>query len=67
MTPNWQPIETATTTGDTDVLLYCADTGEQFVGYPSGDDHTVWIYAHYRTGEVGCRPSHWAPLPEGPR
>jgi hypothetical protein len=46
----WQPIETAPTNGH--VLLYCEETGEQFVAFlgtsiEEGD--SAWIYARGRS------------------
>lgn len=69
----WQLIETAPTSGD--VLVFCADTGEQFVAFwtknPMTDD-VAWAYARFRdeAGDVNsvlCRPTHWMPLPEAPK
>lgn len=61
----WQPIESAPTKPD-DVLLYCADTGEQFVGFPRGDGRT-WRTALTPVCEVMCEPTHWMPLPPPPK
>lgn len=48
-----------------DRLLYCADTGEQFVGEHLGGG--FFAYAVDRHGErIVCRPTHWQPLPEPP-
>ncbi len=50
---------------DFDVLLYCADTKEQFVGEYIGLE--LFQYAVDRHGEpIVCRPTHWQPLPEPP-
>lgn len=62
---DWQPIETAPKYGD--ILVYCADTDEQFVVFRR---KRAWIYAHVIDGKiritVACEPTHWRPLPEPP-
>jgi hypothetical protein len=64
----WQPIETAPTRGD--VLLYCAETGEQFVAFlgtsmEEGDQE--WVFARGPDLAFIVRdPTHWQPLPEPP-
>jgi hypothetical protein len=64
----WQPIETAPTNGH--VLLYCKETGEQFVAFlgtsiEEGD--SAWIYARGRNVAFIVRnPTHWQQLPEAP-
>ena len=48
-----------------DVLVYCADTGQQFVGEHIG--RGLFHYATDRHGErIVCTPTHWQPLPEPP-
>jgi hypothetical protein len=65
-TPEWQPIETAPNIDE--VLVYCPDTGEQFVGYMNGDrDVGGFVFALGRDGEpIVCMPTHWRPLPAPP-
>ena len=61
----WQPIETAATSGTDDVMVYCEDTGEQFVAYPVGGG--AWCFATTRAGQqIACKPTHWKPLPAPP-
>lgn len=48
-----------------DVLVYCEDTQEMFVGEYIGRD--LFQYATDRHSErIVCRPTHWQPLPEPP-
>ncbi|HFI5662620.1 TPA: DUF551 domain-containing protein, partial [Klebsiella michiganensis] len=55
---------------DTDVVVYCSDTEEQFVAY-----HNCNGYFHYATYEkkgegyvdIVCNPTHWMPLPAAPQ
>jgi hypothetical protein len=62
---DWQPMSTAPDT-DGDLLLFCADTGEQFVGYRSGAG--LFCYAiRPDGGRIVCRPTHWRPTPPPPR
>lgn len=68
----WQHIETAPRGHD--VLVYCADTDEQFVAFWSMNpltDDTAFTYARFRDADgdvssVLCRPTHWMPLPNPP-
>lgn len=65
--PQWQPIETPPV-ADQDVLLFCADTGEQFVGYNDGEGGTGrYKYADHPALEpIYCVPTHWCTLPPSP-
>jgi hypothetical protein len=60
----WQPIATASKDGK-DVLLYCADTEEQFVGFYRPRE-ALYQYAMAHETRVLCRPTHWMPLPAAP-
>lgn len=60
----WRDIETAPRDAQ-DVLVYCADTRQQFVGSRWPDNSyqfAVWIDGT----PICCRPSHWQPLPAPP-
>ncbi|ECJ4508443.1 DUF551 domain-containing protein [Salmonella enterica subsp. salamae] len=46
-----------------DVLVYCSDTKEQFVGLRTGK---YFQYAYVDDKRVICEPSHWMPLPNPP-
>lgn len=52
---------------DEDVQLFCADTGEQFVGFPSASSPGTFQYGR-APGVVVlvCRPTHWRPTPAPP-
>lgn len=68
---DWQPIETAPRDG-TDVLVFCADSKEMFVGFNNPDegstDPSIFFTALTRSGtRIGCRPHFWMPLPEAPQ
>lgn len=68
----WQPISTAPK--DKDLQLYCKDTQEQFVGQWMQcleDDHEMFVTARCISDDgesitVGCKPTHWMPLPNPP-
>ena len=67
----WQPIESAPRDG-TDILVFCEDSGEQFVGFNNpaegSDREDVFFTALLKSGKrVGCIPSHWQPLPTPPQ
>lgn len=49
---------------NSDVLVYCADTKEQFVGFHIGHGD----FQFFAMDEVmgSCHPTHWMPLPEPP-
>ena len=62
----WRDISSAPRDG-TDILVYCADTGEQFVAFkPQWDNGNGWRYARTPAGVVVCEPTHWRPLPQSP-
>ena len=66
----WIPVSERMPDEDTDVLVYCSDTEEQFVAY-----HNCNGYFHYATYEkkgegyvdIVCNPTHWMPLPAPPQ
>lgn len=65
---DWQPIESAPQSGE--ILLYAAETGEQFVAFwgaePEGGDQQ-WVFARGNGISFIVRdPTHWQPLPEPP-
>ena len=66
----WMPMESAPKDGR-DVLLYCDDTEEMFVGFwgdaRDGNPKKGWVFARQRdvTFMVDT-PSHWMPLPAAP-
>lgn len=68
MRGGWQPIETAPKDGE--VLLYCAETGEQFVaflGTNPEDGEQQWVFARSPNISFIVRdPTHWMPLPGAP-
>lgn len=59
----WQPIETAPN-NSRDVLLYCEDTNEQFVGFKRTDN--LYQFAFHNGQQILCIPTHWMPLPPPP-
>jgi hypothetical protein len=62
----WRPISEAPKDG-TDVLIYVADTAEQFVGYWRDDSNAFVIAPNGRGGWTGLKePTHWMPLPPPP-
>ena len=69
----WRPIENAPR--DREILLYCKETGEQFVGQWMKcleDDHEMFVTARVRTNDgesitIGCRPDYWQETPEPPK
>lgn len=61
----WQPIETAPDTF-ADVLLYCGETNEQFVGFRYQLGKPKYQFAVCEGMKFICSPSHWMPLPEPP-
>ena len=66
----WIPVSERMPEEDTDVVVYCSDTEEQFVAY-----HNCNGYFHYATYEkkgegyvdIVCNPTHWMPLPAAPQ
>lgn len=48
-----------------DVQLFCADTGEQFVGFP-GELVGTFQFAASPSGNVVCSPTHYRLLPAPP-
>ena len=67
----WRDIESAPRDG-TDILVFCEDSGEQFVGFNNpaegSDREDVFFTALLKSGKrVGCIPSHWQPLPTPPQ
>lgn len=64
----WQPIETAPM--DRDVLLFAAETGEQFAafyGTAMEDGDEQWVFARGKDIAFIVRnPTHWQPLPPPP-
>lgn len=66
--PDWQPIETAPK--DREVLLYCAETDEQFVafwGTDPEDGDTQWVFARSPAVSFIVRsPTHWREKPAAP-
>lgn len=66
----WIPVSERMPEDDTDVVVYCSDTEEQFVAY-----HNCNGYFHYATYEkkgegyvdIVCNPTHWMPLPVAPQ
>lgn len=54
---------------DFDVLVYCEDTQEMFVGEYIGkfSGRDLFQYACDERGQrIVCNPTHWQPLPEPP-
>ena len=47
-----------------DVLVYCEDTGEQFVAFFMAPNR--YQYAQAKGITFSCNPSHWRPLLEIP-
>lgn len=64
----WRPIFTADKTRE--VLLWCAETGEQFVafwGTDPKDGDQQWVFARGNGISFVVRdPTHWRPLDAGP-
>jgi hypothetical protein len=60
----WRDIETAPKDG-TDILVFCADTKEQFVVYWLGGG-IGWVYAQSEFVTFQCKPSFWQPTPAPP-
>lgn len=64
----WQDIETAPR--DRDVLLFAAETGEQFAafyGTAMEDGDKQWVFARGKDIAFIVRnPTHWMPLPPPP-
>ena len=50
---------------ETDVLVWCANTGEQFVAYWCYA-HSGWVYAHCHRTAIICKADRWRPLPAPP-
>jgi len=63
---DWNPIGTAPT--QMDILVYCEDSGKQYVAYNDGINRDCFTYACISPGTfMKCLPSHWMPLPALPR
>lgn len=67
----WRDISSAPRDG-TDILVFCEDSGEQFVGFNNpaegSDREDVFFTALLKGGKrVGCIPSNWMPLPTPPQ
>lgn len=64
----WQDIATAPK--DRDILVFAAETGEQFVafwGTAIEDGDTQWVFARSAGMAFVVRdPTHWMPLPAAP-
>ncbi len=67
--PHWRPIETAPK--DREILLFVAETGEQFAafwGTDPEDGDTQWVFARGQGISFIVRdPTHWLPLPTPPQ
>lgn len=65
---DWHPIETAPSNGE--ILLYCKETGEQFVAFLGTcieDGERDWVFARSKDISFIVRdPTHWMPLPSPP-
>lgn len=61
----WQNIAKHRHEDEKDVLVYCADTREQFVAYWDDHEH-AWVYARTGSHVVMCVPTHFRPLPPAP-
>lgn len=61
---NWLQMESAPKTGE-DILLFCKDSNEQFVGYWHQKYHG-WTYALCNGTRFQCYPDFWMPLPTAP-
>lgn len=64
----WRPIETAPRDGD--VLIYVAETNEQFVAFSGvcpDDGDRQWVFAQtHDHAHIIKSPTHWMPLPPAP-
>ena len=65
----WQPIETAPKTSKA-ILVYCAHRRNTYTAYYSRKDEFVHTseWRHFGgVGEMAEDPTHWMPIPAGPK
>ncbi|WP_368933821.1 DUF551 domain-containing protein [Citrobacter koseri] len=65
----WIPVSERMPDRDAEVLVYCADTKEQMVGYMERNGTEGWFrFASLPNGGgIYCNPTHWMPLPAAPQ
>lgn len=65
---SWIPVGERMPDRDAEVLVYCADTKEQMVGYMERNGTEGWFrFASLPNGGgIYCNPTHWMPLPAAP-
>ncbi|EPO4915891.1 DUF551 domain-containing protein [Citrobacter koseri] len=65
----WIPVSERVPDRYAEVLVYCADTKEQMVGYMERNGTEGWFrFASLPNGGgIYCNPTHWMPLPATPK
>jgi hypothetical protein len=63
--PSWISVADRLPGDSSDVIAYCEDTGEQFVGFHIGGGEFQFAVDH-RGQEIVCTPTHWMPCPAAP-
>ncbi|HGL6397173.1 TPA: DUF551 domain-containing protein [Citrobacter koseri] len=67
--PRWVPVSERMPERGVDVLVYCADTKEQMVGYMERNGTEGWFRFSSlpNGGGIYCNPTHWMPLSAAPQ